>query len=55
MEDSTTGKLFQMNKLAELYCKFGLKFHFLKWSKSSESSFLLTIDESRKMYIIVEK
>ena len=55
MEDSTTGQLFQMNKLAELYYKFGLKFHFLKWTKSSESSFLLTIDESRKMYIIVER
>ena len=55
MEDSTTGQLFQMNKLAELYSKFSLKFNFLKWTKSSESSFVLTIDESKKMYIIVER
>jgi hypothetical protein len=44
-----------MNKLAELYSKFSLKFNFLKWTKSSESSFVLTIDESTKMYIIVER
>jgi len=42
-----------MNNLAELYTKFGTKFNFLKWSKSSESSFVLTIEDNKKMYIIV--